>query len=545
MPPLARVLVDYDFNLLQTIAEQWGVSLRARSQREAAQEVETLLKDPRRLTAALPVGARAALDALLRAPGARLPLSDFARKHGEVRVMGAARRDRERPWANRPSAAEQLFYRGLIAHGFFESSSGPREHAFIAEDLAPLIPPPEPDLTPNPPGAPGDAPAGAHPAEPLLADDVATLLAYAQILPLKLAAGTLTTQLPSTLRRFLREPRAIDLEFQLALDLDLLTGTPLKPDSETARPFLERPRWGQALALADAWRASTTWNDLLRLPGLTFEGQTWANDPQATRTTLIGWLRQVPAGRWWSLDAFVAALRDRHPDFQRPAGDFDSWYIKDAANGAYLRGLAHWDRIDGALIRAIVTGPLMWLGLLEGDAKAFRVTELGAGWLRGTPPVPPRDAAVPVLTTPTGEVRVASAAPAYLRFRAARVCKWIGLERGVYIYRLTPLSLKRAGRQGVKLERILDFLRQASAPHEVPPRLTAALQRFGRHGTEAILKEAIVFRTANPELMETLRRTPAVQELLGEALGPTASEVRAQDLPRLRAALSELGLLLD
>lgn len=545
MPPLARVLVDYDFNLLQVIAEQWGVTLRSRSQRDAAQEVETLLKDPLRLGAALPIGARAALDALLHAPGKRIPLSDFARKHGEVRVMGAARRDREKPWANRPSAAEQLFYRGLIAHGFFDTPSGPREHAFVPEDLVMLVPVAEPAPVIEPPGSAAEAPHGALPAEPYLADDVATLLAYAQILPLKLAAGTLTTQLPATLRRFLREPRAIDLSFQLALDLGLLAGTPLKPGVEVVRPFLDRPRWGQALVLADAWRASTTWNDLLRLPGFVFEGQTWSNDPVATRNTLIGWLRQVPAGRWWSVDSFVAALRDRQPDFQRPAGDFDSWYIKDAATGEYLRGLENWERVDGAVVRSIITGPLMWLGLLDGDAHAFRVTELGASWLANTPIVPPRDPVVPISLNALGEVRVASSAPAYLRFRVARVCKWLGLERGVYLYRLTPLSLKRAGRQGIQLERILDFLRQAAAPAELPPRLVAALQRLGRNGTEAALKDTVILRVASAELMETLRRTPAIAELLGQPLGPTVSEVRSQDLGRLRAALSELGLLVD
>lgn len=545
MPPLARILVDYDFNLLQTIGEQWGVALRARSQRDAAQEVETLLKDPLRLSAALPVGARTALDALLRAPGARIPLSDFARKHGEVRVMGAARRDRERPWANRPSSAEQLYYRGLIAHGFFDTGSGAREFAFVPEDLAPLMVAPEPVVAADPPGTPVEAPPSAAPTEPRFADDVATLLAYAQILPLKLTAGTLTTQLPATLRRFLREPKAIDLGFQLTLDLDLLNGTPLKPNPTTVRPFLDRPRWGQALALAEAWRGATTWNDLLRLPGLIFEGQTWSNDPQATRETLFGWLRQVPPGKWWSLDSFVAAIRDRQPDFQRPAGDFDSWYIKDAQTGDYLRGLAHWERIDGALIRAIVTGPLAWFGLLDSEAGRFRVTEMGANWLRGATVVPPRDPTAPILATPAGDIRVAGDAAAYLRFRVARVCKWIGFERGVYHYRLTPISLKRAARQGVTVERILDFLKQAAAPGELPPKLMASLKRFARHGTEATLKETLLLRVASAELMDTLRRTPAIQGLLGEALGPTVSEIPAEHIARLRAALSELGLLLD
>ena len=140
---------------------------------------------------------------------------------------------------------------------------------------------------------------------------------------------------------------------------------------------------------------------------------------------------------------------------------------------------------------------------------------------------------------------VASSAPAYLRFRVARVCKWLGLERGVYLYRLTPLSLKRAGRQGIALERILDFLRQSAAPAELPPRLVAALQRLARNGTEAALKDTVILRVASAELMETLRRTPAIAELLGQPLGPIVSEVRSQDLGRLRVALSELGLLVD
>lgn len=216
------------------------------------------------------------------------------------------------------------------------------------------------------------------------------------------------------------------------------------------------------------------------------------------------------------VNSFVAALRDRQPDFQRPAGDFNSWYIKDATTGDYLRGLENWERVDGAVARSILAGPLMWLGLLDGDAHAFRVTELGASWLAGTPIVPQRDPAMPITLNALGEVRVAtSSAPAYLRFRVARVCKWLGLERGVYLYRLTPLSLKRAGRQGIALERILDFLRQSAAPAELPPRLVAALQRLGRNGTEAALKDTVILRVASAELMETLRRTPAVAEFWG------------------------------
>ncbi|MBL8056393.1 MAG: hypothetical protein JNK29_06815, partial [Anaerolineales bacterium] len=142
MPPLERVLTDYDLSLLRVVAEHWGLELTAPSQREAALQLARHLLDPLRLTeavAGLPAEARAALEAL-RAAGGRLPRARFARAHGEVRAMGPARREREQPWRNAPSPAEALWYRALSAHGFFESEAGPQEFTFIPEDLFKLLP---------------------------------------------------------------------------------------------------------------------------------------------------------------------------------------------------------------------------------------------------------------------------------------------------------------------------------------------------------------------------------------------------------------------
>ena len=68
-------------------------------------------------------------------------------------------------------------------------------------------------------------------------------------------------------------------------------------------------------------------NELRLLPGLKFEGD-WTNDPLRTRQAILELVSQIPENRWWSLAAFVAAVREQHPDFQRPAGDYDSWFIR-------------------------------------------------------------------------------------------------------------------------------------------------------------------------------------------------------------------------
>lgn len=552
MPPLERVLADYDAGLLRRVAELWEVALSPASQKELAHELEQALLNAERVAAmvnALPAEARAALEAVRQA-GGRAPLATFSRTHGEVRAMGPARREREQPWVNSPSPAEVLWYRALTAHGFFESGGPAQEYVFIPDDLVKLIPEPPAPPPPPPPGQTAPAPETFTAAEPWLADDVVTLLAFAQSVPLKLEGGTHTTKLPASVRHYLRMPEALDLCFQLALELNLLTGRPLKPDATQVRPFLEQPRWSQARELAEAWRNSKNWNDLQRLPGLTLEGQDWHNEPVSARAAILKLLAEVPSGEWWDLDSFIAAVKTRLPDFQRPAGDYDSWYIRDAAAGAYLRGFENWEAVDGALVRFYIEGPLKWLGMAEVGTvrepplQQFRLTPAGDAFLHQQPP-PAEAEAEKIHIGSNGVVRVTINTNAYLRFRVARVTKWLTLTEEAYLYRLTPSSLKRGVKQGVSLQRIAQFLREAAETPGLPPIILAAMQRWGRGGSEAVIKETTVLKLKNAELLETLQHTPRVKELLGQPLGPTTVEVRREDADRLRNLLAELGILAD
>ena len=121
----------------------------------------------------------------------------------------------------------------------------------------------------------------------------------------------------------------------------------------------------QALSLlTKAWRASESLNELRLVPGLVCEGE-WINQPRATREFLLHLLEGLPKGKWWSLPAFIRAIKEKYPDFQRPAGDYDSWFIKRLSDGIFLRGFASWDEVEGALVRYLITGPMFWLGLVE------------------------------------------------------------------------------------------------------------------------------------------------------------------------------------
>jgi len=571
MPDLNRALLDYDLGLLRLIAELWGVEIEAPTQREASLELAAKLLQPELVTeivGALPTEARAALDALVRE--GRLPLAQFMRRHGELRAMGPARRDREQPWLNAPSPAETLWYRGLIARAFFDDGNGPQEFVFIPDDLIRLVP------------ARGDAPPSLSPLENFLPtpdtwtsvvgvapDDSATLLAYLQIASVKLEGADLPPKHREALNRFLRLPDALELFTHLVTQLGLAAGSPLKLEPTKARPFLEAERPQQIQTLAQAWRESKEWNDLFHLPGLVFEGKAWRNDPLTAREAILNLLSDIPPGDWWSLQNFLALVKERRPDFQRPAGDYDSWYIRDAATQAYLRGFENWECVDGALVAWIIRQPLYWLGLVEKSEyppaglnliqkaasdislregnnapAAFRITPYGAAFFGHQPWPEPEPSALLTLNA-EGTLRVSAAVSRYNRFQIARVSDWLPLEADSYLYRFTPTSLARAAKQGVKIAHLLAFLQKASGEADVPPPLVGALRRWERAGGEAALKDTAVLKLKSRALLETLRGTPGVKQYLGESLGPAAVEVRREHLETLRAALAELGILTD
>jgi hypothetical protein len=590
LPDLRRLLSDHDLALLRQIAELWGETLAAASQREAVDELAALLLAPERVAevrAGLPPEAAEALAALAQA--GRLPAAQFLRRYGELRAMGAARRDREKPWANDPSTTEVLWYRALAGRAFFNDGGRLEEYFYVPADLRsllyvgpaqPVAAPPEAETPGRPlfdPASPPDPPE-VSPARPPLrlaaAHDAVTLLAYLQVHAVKPAAltpapGEAPGLHATTLGDRLLQPAALTLYLHLLRRLGLAAaapGEPLRLDPEHVQPFLNAPPAERLRQLAEAWRDSAEWNDLLQVPGLVFEGTAWRNDPLTARQAVLRLLAEVPPGVWWSRASFESAVHDRQPDYQRPAGDYDSWYIRDAVTGAYLRGFDNWERVDGALVRWLLSQPLAWLGLVDvappglAAEPGFRLTPYGAallgraGWDAGSEE-PAAPAASPIDLAPDGSLRVAASGSAHDRFQVARITEWGRVEVAappaaaaaevVYHYRLSPAALARAQQKGIPPERIVQFLERACAGHPALPLVAGAVRRWERSGAEAALRPALVLKLASPELLETLRRLPRVHDLLGESLGPAAVVVRPGREGDLRAALAELGILLD
>jgi hypothetical protein len=566
MPDLVHSLLNRDIGHLRIVASLWGIELEATELEVALEELAASLLDPElvhEVMEALPADALAALAALAEAEG-RLPWVVFARRFGEVREVGAARRDRDEIYLSPISAAETLFYRAFLARAFFDTNNGLQEFAYIPEDLLPLVKPPAPAEPAAPvetvpePAVTESAPEGSAPAktvlvpptvvkageEPLgrpatpieraeillstdrILDDACTLLAALRL-------GRDSVPQPEKLSL----PENILREFLMAARLI----TDSTPQVDPVRTFLATPRRQALSMLVRAWTESETFNELRQLPGLSFEGE-WTNDPLATRKYIVDLLAAIPPGQWWSLNAFVRLIKEKHADFQRPAGNYDVWLIKRLSDGTFLRGFPSWDEVDGALIRYLIAGPLFWLGMVDlafpekGMApSAFRLANQEYRI--------PKTETEKLHVTSQGRVDVPRLLPRAARYQIARFCEWGEEKEDEYRYRITPAALASAKEQGLKVGQLLALLRKhAAAP--IPPPVVHAIQRWENQGTEARLETHTVLRVSSPQVLEELRKSRAGR-FLEESLGPTAAVVKPGASARVLAALAELGLLAE
>jgi hypothetical protein len=538
MPDLTESLQGRDLGHLRIIAELWGIKLDEQGIHSAILHLTKSLLNTSRVdekVSSLAPEARIALEDLTQHTG-RLPWAQFTRAYGEVREMGSAKRDRERPYENPISAVEDLWYGAFVARAFFDTPAGPEEFAYIPDDLLALIPQAAGEDTP-------------------LMGRQASAVEYERVFPANdrvldhactyLAASRLGNTLPDS---FLT-PTGEDLTsifLKSILSANGLLDEAGMPHPEPVRLFLEAKRSESLLQLFRAWKHSTQINELRLLPDLNIEGN-WENDPLHTRQVILGYLFSLPAETWWNLGSFISAIKQRNPDFQRPAGDYDSWFIRLKTSGEYLRGFEHWDEVDGRLIRYLFTGPLHWLGVLDlarpeagKEVTAFRLSGWSKSLLREESPKGFPLQEEPLVARSDARISARRLVPRRVRYQLARFCEWEKETPDEYQYRISSTSLSRARQQGLTVSQLLTLLnRYAKA---VPPSLIKALERWDKQGSEVRLEKMVVLRVASEDILLALRKSRA-SRFLGEPLGPSTIAVKPGAIEKVLGALAELGYL--
>jgi len=543
MPDLLHSLQGRDLGHLRIVASLWGIELKAPDAHTALLALVKSLLDPGLVTEvceALPGEAQQAIRALIENEG-RILWSIFSRRFGTIRAMGPGRRDRELPHMAPTSPAEILWYRGLIGRAFLKTATEPQEFAYIPDEFLHWLPSfkPEHDGPAGQPASPGECIA-IRPANDHILDLTCTLLAA-----LRLAPPGSQPALPPGL-----EWEIPPLTLQALLAAAGLIDANGVTQPELTRAFLEANRGDALLTLAKAWRNSTTFNELRLVPGLVCEGE-WRNDPFAVRQALLDLLSLVPAQGWWSLPAFVSEIHQRHPDFQRTAGEYDAWFIRSLSSGEYLRGVEYWDAVEGALINYLIEGPLHWLGILDlaapepgAPAMAFRFSTWAAALSADAPPVGLLKEDAPIQISSDGRLHLPALTPRAVRYLVARFCQWeTASGPDEYRYRITPNSLERARSQGLRPAHLISLLRRYAA-NPPTPALVQSIEHWDEHGAQAVFEKVTILRVSSPEILSALRRSPAAR-FLGDPLSATSAIVNENATEKVIAALAQMGYLAD
>lgn len=503
MKTLAQHLAELPPVVLEAIARNHGLTLPSGLHPGAPDRLAAALLEPEQAQATwrdLRPEEQVALKSLA-ADGNLTPAASFQRRWGEIRRLGGGSLQRLRPWQQPANVSESLWYQGLIGRGFAETPAGLVECFAIPSDLLPQLSLSAPagnlPLLPYP-----DLHARAYTGGDAFLDDLATLLIHLHHQPVwtneagQWRGKDLTAVIPQWRTPPGRPDQPLAPGSRGALLFHCLArsgfiqaqGRRQRLNQKTVRTWLERDRSTQRRSLFNAWRASSDWNDLCLTPGLTCIEGNWRNDPIRTRSVLFEHLRRVSTDVWYGLDDFITALHDHAPDFQRPDGNYDAWYLRDDA-GIHLRGFDHWQDVEGRLLRYLWRGPLFWLGVAALDAEPsaealaggdhWWLTASGAAWLAedeesAGPPEPPPPA---LIVSDDFRVHLPSGARLGDRFRVARFGEWEATWLGGYRYRISQRGLRRAAAAGISPAQAAAFLDRASQG-TLPANVRNALMEF-------------------------------------------------------------------
>ena len=568
--------------ILRAIATTHGFETEGKRQEELVEELHLWLSSPETVIGLLDEmddETRAALDMLI-AVGGQMASHRFQRDPlgGELRVLGLGAMERTRPWEEAISATERLFYLGLIYQDFGVIGDFRGPILFIPVDLLHLLPPVESsplvfEIKPL-----EGLPPGVRKGTLSLVEDAFVVLSDLQrrnVYPVKgryLPADALhrinerlVVPEPTIALNRERHTERLALLMHVLRALTLVKRTHeglLKPVIARTRKWLQLSHARRILSLQRAWADDLTWNDLWRIPTLRPEPTGWRNDPKRARAALVRWLQKVAPDEWFSIADFVKAIKRVDPDFQRPDGDYNSWYIRHTESGTLLRGWEKWDQVEGRLLRYFFMGPLFWLGAVDlgylapndKEPFAFRLTPYGARWLGHEVELPPQPERAPLIIAADGVVNVPPGADDWERLHLERLSVAIedgdgegdgdGDEEGdgPGDYRLDKEKIIALLMEGSDIERVLHFLDQATngfLPNEVRTQLRGWAGGYGH----IMLQSCVVLEVDQPKLMRDLQRQPNLSQYFERPLGPRTVAIAPEQLQEVITALRKAGYL--
>ncbi|MCY4063543.1 MAG: helicase-associated domain-containing protein [Chloroflexi bacterium] len=563
MKNVFATLHDYDPGMLPALAEFWRVDGKSLNDEELIRQLQSAMLDAAITEAAwdrLDEPARTALQLLVSSAQSRMKIAQFERFYGKIRKLGRAQIEREKPHILGQSIAETLYYRGFIGEGFDNLEDNLIGFIFVPTDLIAALPLHKTSyekLGDDTRSASEDMPAlglvnevdDVSRADTSIVDDLTSLLASLQARPAAVDGQRLAPDDTAAIKSILLQPDESRLSFLLGIaeSADLINRDDGKahPKRKEARIWLEAPRARQIERLAKAWLASRTYREMWHVPGLYPEDSGWSYDAAAARKAVMQLLADLlPEQGWVSVNDLIEIIKEFEPDFQRPDGDYDSWYIRNES-GEFLSGFESWDAVEGSLIEFCLLGPMHWLGLVDIGEDVMRLTAYGRGFLELSDWPQPDEPSARIDARSDGALLASRRVNRFERFQLARFANC--LRAGdPYHYRIDAASIQRAAAQDISAKHIHSFITRQLNGKPVPLPIVKLLRNWQAGAkTSVTLESMIVLRTTAEETLDKILAIPAFRRYLGARLGPTACAVREDQWEALRDSLAENAINVD
>lgn len=560
MKNLFATLSGYDPGMLPALADVWGIDSKSLRNDEIIARLQQVMLDPQAAESVwdeLDDSARAAVQLLVSGERHRMKLGQFERFYGKIRKLGRAQIQKERPHKQPQSAAEALYYRGFIGEGFDKADGGLIGFIYVPPDLIDALPlhktsyeqldgAPEDDL---PSLTIIDSVQDKKPADTSIIDDMTTLLAFLQMNGAAIEGMSFDEAAIDAIQPHLLRPDAARLTFLLGIGLSagLIAAQDgqAHPHRRQARIWLNASRAEQIQRLAQAWLESRHYRDLWHIPDLHPDDSGWSYDPVAARGAVASLFSDLlPAQGWISINDLIDMIKEIDPDFQRPDGDYDCWYIRGQSD-EYLRGFESWDAVEGALIEHYLLGPMHWLGLADSGRDATRLTAYGRAFLQMADWPQPNEPFHPIEISPDGRLLASRRVSRFDRFQLARFTRW-RQSGDPYVYELDAQSIQQADAQGISPQHIHAFISRQLEDKPLPSSIARLLRNWqGGPKTSISFESCIILRASAEETLDRIYEIPAYRRFLGGRLGPMACIIRADQWPELQAKLGENGIAVD
>jgi hypothetical protein len=539
MPTILETIREYEQDVLGMIAEQWGFDVDFIGKEISADEIAARMQNKVAagdMLEALSESEKEAFRALYKHQG-KIKWDGFARKYGQIREMGAIPRKRERPDRNPVSAAEHLFYFGMLGRAFFKDKNGLEEYAYLPDEWIEKFPFP---------GSRNDKQIGL----PVQSGKSIRVCKWSdgivQHATTLLAELRKSNELPP---RFLKNPEAPVSFLHAILIESKMIGENNRLDTEKIRAFLKLSQPQAFLFLFQLYRDSVEINELTYFDDLEIEGG-WKNNPKQFRESILSLLGNMPAQEWVRLEDLISWVHANQPDLLRSAGEYDALLIKNTVSGEYLRGFENWNSVEGIFIRFWISGPAVWMGLVETGVPYkepeniyLRVSSHAETLLAGDVPLYDASTKKIFYIEKSGRIVIQRSFPLDIRYQIARFCDLIQADAQKYIYQVTPGSLAGLTKQGLKPSQLIKLL-QKYGRKPVPANIIVAVQRWQKNKIEAEIQEACLLEVQAGGIIEKLINSPVSSYILAQ-INETTIKITREGIPFIRSALLELGIFSD